>query len=285
VCVCVKTMATQDAGSSGYAEEKEPELIINPLILYFPPPLNRIITNILNLQNASDKGFIAYKVKTTRPQRYCVRPNIGVIPAGETIELQIHFSFHKDPPKSLHCKDKFQVESVVLDPSVATGEEISLTELFKSVSDDKIAKQKLKCRFSSPTPTKVGAARHTPDGKGPKADTKKDGNKKDKPSESTMALPLLSGADLQQEYSRIMAQLNTVQKERDEAKAQVKELLSQIQQYQERDIDSGLRRHLNAKAVMVGMKRGALGLTSFDAGLILIMLIASFLIGYLHLVI
>jgi hypothetical protein len=51
-------------------------------------PLNRIITNILKLQNKSDKDFIAYKVKTTRPQRYCVRPNIGVIPPGETIELQ-----------------------------------------------------------------------------------------------------------------------------------------------------------------------------------------------------
>lgn len=41
----------------------------------------------------------------------------------------VHFSFHKDPPKSLHCKDKFQVESLVLDPSVATEEDISLTEL------------------------------------------------------------------------------------------------------------------------------------------------------------
>jgi hypothetical protein len=58
------------------------------LLWQIAAPLNRIITNILKLQNKSDKDFIAYKVKTTRPQRYCVRPNIGVIPPGETIELQ-----------------------------------------------------------------------------------------------------------------------------------------------------------------------------------------------------
>lgn len=34
----------------------------------------------------------------------------------------------------------------------------------------------------------------------------------------------------------MVGQLHTVQKERDEAKAQIKELLSQIQQYQEREI-------------------------------------------------
>lgn len=150
-------------------------LLINSTLFHrlHAAPLNRIITNILKLQNPSDKDFVAYKVKTTRPQRYCVRPNIGVIPPGETIELQsthtlkipspaspaqelviscasvcccygmsralwlaltpllytVHFSFHKDPPKSLHCKDKFQVESLILDPSVATGEDISLSEL------------------------------------------------------------------------------------------------------------------------------------------------------------
>jgi hypothetical protein len=267
-------------------DDKEPALIINPLTLYFPPPLNRIITNILKLQNPSDKDFVAYKVKTTRPQRYCVRPNIGVIPPGETIELQIHFSFHKDPPKSLHCKDKFQVESLILDPSVATGEDISLSELFKSVSSDQIHRQKLKCRFSSPTPTKVGAGTKHADvpGKSSKGNDKKDG-RLEKLNEAGVVVTALSGTELQQEYPRVLAQLQATQKERDAAKAQVKELLSQIQQYQEKDIDSGFRRHWNSsQAVVGGVKKQALRLTGFDLSLIFLAAFVAFLIGYFHIV-
>lgn len=50
-------------------------------------PLNRVITNTLKLHNVSPAP-VAYKVKTTAPQRYCVRPNNGVLPPGETIEVQ-----------------------------------------------------------------------------------------------------------------------------------------------------------------------------------------------------
>jgi len=126
-------------------------LHINPLILYFPPPLNRIITNILKLQNTSNNHYVAYKVKTTRPNRYCVRPNLGLINPGETIELQIHFSFQKDPPQSLRSKDKFQVESILLTEPL--GHDQHLSELFKTTPTEKIMKEKLKCRFASPTPT------------------------------------------------------------------------------------------------------------------------------------
>jgi len=138
--------------ASTVLEESETKVLhINPLVLYFPPPLNRIITNILKLQNTSKDHYVSYKVKTTRPNRYCVRPNIGLIPPGEAIELQIHYSFQKDPPTSLRSKDKFQVESILLTAPI--GPDQSLPDLFKSTPKEKIMKEKLKCRFASPTPT------------------------------------------------------------------------------------------------------------------------------------
>jgi cell division protein FtsB len=236
----------------------------------------------LKLENTSEKDFIAYKVKTTRPQRYCVRPNIGIIPPGETIELQIHFSFHKDPPSSLHCKDKFQVESLVLPSTLSSSEDLPLPELFKSVSTDSIFKQKLKCRFSSPTPTKAGTpAKHADaSGKSSKGDEKK-GNTENA-HEANVAVTALSGAELQHDYTRVSAQLQTVQKERDAAKAQVKELLSQIQQYQEKDIDSSLRR--KSREVVRGVKQQAFGLTPFNLIFIFLAALLAFLAGYFHLV-
>jgi hypothetical protein len=70
-------------------------------------------------------------VKTTAPKRYCVRPNTGIIPPGETVEVQgtqhstwylrhiirffvVILNYTKDQPTSLKCKDKFQVQTLDL---------------------------------------------------------------------------------------------------------------------------------------------------------------------------
>lgn len=72
-------------------------------------------------------------MKTTAPQRYCVRPNNGVLAPGETIEVQglyyyyylvavlfvltafvVLLNYIKDAPPNLDIKDKFQIQSIVL---------------------------------------------------------------------------------------------------------------------------------------------------------------------------
>jgi len=123
---------------------------INPSVLHFPPPFdNRVITNILKLQNVSEK-FIAFKVKTTRPHRYSVKPHIGLIKPGEKVEVLVRFNHQKDPIKDTKERDKFQVESINLDiapPDVAN--------LFKTTPQDQIIKEKLKCRFAAITSPKT----------------------------------------------------------------------------------------------------------------------------------
>lgn len=76
-------------------------------------PLNRVITNILKLTNPNEKS-VAFKVKTTAPKRYCVRPNTGLIHPKETVEVQILLNPSKDKPTTLSAKDKFQVQSFFL---------------------------------------------------------------------------------------------------------------------------------------------------------------------------
>lgn len=57
-------------------------------ILSFLPsgPFTDVVTTTLKLANPTDRN-VCFKVKTTAPRRYCVRPNSGVIDAGTSINV------------------------------------------------------------------------------------------------------------------------------------------------------------------------------------------------------
>jgi hypothetical protein len=50
-------------------------------------PLTRTTKETLNITNPNGHD-IAFKVKTTAPKLYCVRPNAGVVPSGQSLEVQ-----------------------------------------------------------------------------------------------------------------------------------------------------------------------------------------------------
>jgi len=53
--------------------------------LYFSGPFSTVVTSELKLTNPSGKKA-AFKVKTTAPKRYCVRPNSGLLePNGQVV--------------------------------------------------------------------------------------------------------------------------------------------------------------------------------------------------------
>jgi len=54
------------------------------LFYYFLGPFTAVVTSELKLQNPSSKRVL-FKVKTTAPKRYCVRPNSGILEAGAAV--------------------------------------------------------------------------------------------------------------------------------------------------------------------------------------------------------
>ncbi|KAG8456185.1 hypothetical protein GDO86_002109 [Hymenochirus boettgeri] len=54
--------------------------------LKFRGPFTDVVTTNLKLSNPTDKN-VCFKVKTTAPRRYCVRPNSGVIDSGSSINV------------------------------------------------------------------------------------------------------------------------------------------------------------------------------------------------------
>lgn len=70
--------------------------------LLFPPgPFTDVVTANLKLTNPSDKR-VCFKVKTTAPRRYCVRPNSGAIDPGASINIsgQLHPQLLNQPVPS-----------------------------------------------------------------------------------------------------------------------------------------------------------------------------------------
>ena len=56
------------------------------MLVYFSGPFSEVVTSNLQLFNPSDKR-VCFKVKTTAPRRYCVRPNSGIVEPQSTVNV------------------------------------------------------------------------------------------------------------------------------------------------------------------------------------------------------
>ena len=87
-------------------------LQISPLELKFRFELRKQIPTSLRLHNPTET-HVAFKVKTTSPKKYCVRPNTGTVAPHTTQEVTVIMQIQKDlPPNPSQCKDKFLVQSM-----------------------------------------------------------------------------------------------------------------------------------------------------------------------------
>jgi len=61
---------------------------ISPASLLFQGPYDRPIMNVITIQNQSDETLV-FKVKTTAPKRYVVRPSLDTVLSREKKEVQV----------------------------------------------------------------------------------------------------------------------------------------------------------------------------------------------------
>ncbi|KAL2113842.1 hypothetical protein VUR80DRAFT_2234 [Thermomyces stellatus] len=116
---------------------------IEPTELNFRRPFTEEVQELLTIRN-SNPNPVAFKVKTTAPKQYCVRPNSGRIEAGQDVEVAVLLQAMKaDPPKDAKCRDKFLVQSVNIP---ADQEFSSLQEVLDNT--DKRSMQEKKIRVN-----------------------------------------------------------------------------------------------------------------------------------------
>ncbi|GIX65255.1 MSP (Major sperm protein) domain-containing protein [Babesia caballi] len=105
------------------------EVIEFPLVLYTPLNAN------LKLENITDDS-VAFKIKTTAPKGYLVRPSTGVIKAGESQSIQIILQPLSEAPRAVN--DRFLVQSVVY-----TSEEPVPKDLWTTIDRAQVSEHRL----------------------------------------------------------------------------------------------------------------------------------------------
>ncbi|KAJ6679408.1 VESICLE-ASSOCIATED PROTEIN 1-3 [Salix purpurea] len=124
------------------------DLHIHPTELKFPFELKKQSSCSMQLTNKSDK-YVVFKVKTTNPKKYCVRPNTGVVMPGSTCRVTFTMQAQKEAPPDMQCKDKFLLQSVVA-PDGTTTKDITSDMFIKE--DGKLQKNLMKgCSPSRPS--------------------------------------------------------------------------------------------------------------------------------------
>ncbi|CAG0913169.1 unnamed protein product [Notodromas monacha] len=114
--------------------------------LRFQGPYTSDVNSRLELSNPTDRP-VAFKVKTTAPKRYCVRPNSGIIDPKQTMKLVVILRALDEDQLTDQVKDKFMVQSMFCDDGEVWNE-----SLFKEASPDQLMDSKIRCVFDPPKP-------------------------------------------------------------------------------------------------------------------------------------
>lgn len=140
------------------------------IFLHFPGPFCTAVSSYMRLTNPTEH-VILFKIKTTAPKKYCVRPNCGVLEPKTTIEIASKISLWRNiwstaflnvsPRYSFPVilqpfifdaaeknKHKFMVQSMIMPEG-----DVSTEQLWKDVSPDDLMDSKLRCVFELPAET------------------------------------------------------------------------------------------------------------------------------------
>ncbi|CAN8267191.1 unnamed protein product [Cochlearia groenlandica] len=113
--------------------------------------------------------YVAFKVKTTSPKKYFVRPNTGVIQPWDSCIIRVTLQAQKEYPADMQCKDKFLLQSTTVPPHTDVDE--LPQDTFTKDSGKTLTECKLKVSYiSASTPQKTsesGAANGDENGSEP----------------------------------------------------------------------------------------------------------------------
>ncbi|GMI95641.1 hypothetical protein like AT5G47180 [Hibiscus trionum] len=89
---------------------------------------------------------VAFKVKTTSPKKYFVRPNTGVVQPWDSSVIKVTLQAQREYPPDMQCKDKFLLQSTVV-PSNADADDLP-ADTFNKESSREIQECKLKVFYA-----------------------------------------------------------------------------------------------------------------------------------------
>ncbi|PIN09666.1 VAMP-associated protein involved in inositol metabolism [Handroanthus impetiginosus] len=147
-------------------------LQIEPLELQFPFEVKKQISCSMRLTNKSD-NYVAFKVKTTNPKKYCVRPNTGVVVPHTTCDVIVTMQAQKETPPDMQCRDKFLLQSVVISPGISAKD--ITAEMFNKESGNHVDECKLRVAYVPPPRPPSPVREGSEEGSSPRASVSDNG--------------------------------------------------------------------------------------------------------------
>lgn len=125
---------------------KPPQILqLNPANeIVLQGPFDHVVTSYLELYNPSDQR-VCFKVKTTAPRRYCVRPNSGIILPANKVKIAIMLQPIENDSQTERNRHKFMVQSVV------ATDDSHPDSVWLDAEPEEIMDSKLRCVFQMPS--------------------------------------------------------------------------------------------------------------------------------------
>ncbi|KAH0951625.1 hypothetical protein HN011_010283 [Eciton burchellii] len=114
------------------------------------------VTSYIKLINPTNKK-VYFKIKTTAPKRYCVRPNSGALKPKDVTEIAVCLQPYDFDPSEKN-KHKFMVQTVVAPDD--DDDEYPI-DVWKDINPDQLMDSKLKCVFENPVTSTTVTAKTT----------------------------------------------------------------------------------------------------------------------------
>ncbi|KAI3927190.1 hypothetical protein MKW92_013528 [Papaver armeniacum] len=121
--------------------------------LKIPFELNKKTSSSLQLTNNTDE-YVAFKVKTTDPNKYSASPNTGIVLPGTTCDVTVAMQAQKEAPQDMQqLKDKFLVQTTVV--AAPTRNSDITSEIFSKGSGRVVEEFKLRVIYVVPVANPV----------------------------------------------------------------------------------------------------------------------------------
>ncbi|XP_022732227.1 vesicle-associated protein 2-1-like [Durio zibethinus] len=130
------------------AGEDNQLISVHPNDLKFIFELEKPSFSHLKLVNNTEHD-VAFKVKTTSPKKYFVRPNTGVVQPWDSCVIKVTLPAQREYPSDMQCKDKFLLQSTIVPPN--TDVDDLPADTFNRESGKEIEECRLKVFYVSPS--------------------------------------------------------------------------------------------------------------------------------------
>ncbi|GAB2287181.1 Vesicle-associated protein 2-1 [Dionaea muscipula] len=120
---------------------------VDPEELRFQVELEKQSYCTLKVSNTTEH-HVAFKVKTTSPKKYFVRPNTGVIHPWDSCIIRVTLQAQRTFPPDMQCRDKFLLQSTIISRDI--GVDDLPADTFNKESGRVLEECKLRVVYLSP---------------------------------------------------------------------------------------------------------------------------------------